>query len=87
MYGKVCLRILYDSNTHVLTVNIIQSNKLLPAEKSRLFSKVQFHVTIPTKDKAAKYKTTIKPYLDILDYNENFYFPNIEKGNRSQVQS
>ena len=78
--GRICLRVLYDSNTHVLTVSLIQSNKLLSAEKAKLFSKVQFQINLANKEKAPRYKSTTKEYNEIINYNENFYFPNIEKG-------
>jgi hypothetical protein len=77
-YGKVHLRVLYDLNTHVLTVTIIQSNKVLPNEKT--YNKVQFGLTLLNKEKAPKYKTTTKEYTEYMDYNESFYFPNVEKG-------
>ncbi|CAF0839375.1 unnamed protein product [Brachionus calyciflorus] len=77
--GRICLRFIWDKNTHVLTVTIIQSNKILMSEKPKIGSKIQFHVTLLNKDKSPKYKTTTKEYNDIINFDENFYFPNIEK--------
>lgn len=82
--GRICMRVLYDSNTHVLTISLIQSNKLLGSDKIKLFSKVQFQITLTNREKAPKYKTTTKEYNEILNFNENFYFPNIEKGKHFQ---
>lgn len=79
LVGRVCMRVLYDSNTHVLTVAIIQSNKVLSAEKQKLFNKIQFHITLANKEKSPKYKTTTKEYSDFINFNESFYFPNIDK--------
>ncbi|RNA43653.1 synaptotagmin-16 isoform X4 [Brachionus plicatilis] len=77
--GRVCLRLYWDKNTHVLTVTIIQSNKILFSEKPKSVSKIQFHVTLLNQEKAPKYKTSTKEYSEILNFDENFYFPNIEK--------
>lgn len=78
--GRICMRVLYDCNTHVLTVSLIQSNKLLSVEKSKLFSKIQLQITLTNKEKAPRYKSTTKEYYEIINFNENFYFPNVEKG-------
>ena len=82
--GRIYMRVLYDSNTHVLSVTMIQSNKAIQNEKHKLFSKVQFHLLLVTnnkevKEKLHKHKTTIKDYAEFIDLNESFYFPNLEK--------
>ena len=75
------MRIMYDSNTHVLTASIIQSIGVLPFKKQqRTFSKIQFYLNLTNKEKSPKYKTTLKEYSDYINFNESFYFPNVEKG-------
>ena len=82
-YGKICMRVLYDSNTHVLTVAIIQSNRVLPVERHKQYSKILFHLTLHnTKHKPPKYKTSTKEYFDYINFNESFYFPNIDKSKK-----
>lgn len=86
--SRVYMRVLYDSNTHVLTVAIIQTNKLLKSQvqdqkQKQLFTtnKIQFHLSLVNKEKSPKYKTSIKEFAELIDFNETFYFPNIQKSN------
>lgn len=53
---------------------------MLTSEKPKIGSKIQFHITLLNKERAPKYKTTTKEYNDVINFDENFYFPNIERG-------
>ena len=82
--SRVYMRVLYDSNTHVLTVAIIQVNKLIKPQSTdqkqrHLFqtNKIQFHLSLANKEKSQKYKTSLKEFAELIDFNETFYFPNI----------
>jgi hypothetical protein len=82
--SRVYMRVLYDSNTHVLTVTIIQANKLVRSQpfdqkQKQLFqtNKIQFHLSLANKEKSHKYKTSTKEFAELIDFNETFYFPNI----------
>ena len=76
------MRIMHDSNTHVLTASIIQSIRVLPHKKQqKTYSKIQFYLSLTNKEKSPKYKTTLKEYAEYINFNESFYFPNVENGN------
>jgi hypothetical protein len=78
--GRICVRVLYDSNTHVLTVVLIQSNRILVDEKLlKLYPKILFYITVKNQEKCPRYKSSTKPYSDIITFNESFYFPNINE--------
>ena len=86
--SRAYMRVLYDSNTHVLTVTIIQANKLVKAQSNdqkqkQLFqtNKIQFHLSLANKEKSPKYKSTTKEFSELIDFNETFYFPNVFESN------
>ena len=81
-FGRVYLRIYYDSITHVLSVTIIQSNKLQHSERQKLYPRVQFHLSLKNGDfKSNVYKTSSHHNLDLIDIKESFYYPNIDQEN------
>ena len=91
--ARVYLRVLYDSNTHVLTVSIIQTNKLVKnqpndSKQKQLFgsNKIQFHLSLLNKDKSPKYKSSVKEFAELIDLNETFYFPNIQKRKKKFIK-
>lgn len=79
--GRVYLRVHYDPVTHVLSVNIIQSNKLQHSERQKSFPRVQFHLSLSMHGdvKSTVYKTRSQSNSDLIDIKESFYFPNIDK--------
>ena len=79
--ARVHLRVSYDSTTHVLTLFVIQSSKLVQSEKQKLFNKVQFQTTLECgQNKIPTYKTNFLNNSDLIDIKETFYFPNIAQG-------
>ena len=45
-HGKLCVRVMYDANTHVLTVCVIQTNKMLSAELLATYHRFHLKLTV-----------------------------------------
>ena len=68
--GRIYLRVFYDPVTHVLSVTVIQSNKLQRSERQKLFPRVQFHLSLVNgESKSVVYKTNSVANLDLIDIN------------------
>lgn len=84
--GRIYLRVSYDPVTHVLSVTVIQSNKLQRSDRQKLFPRVQFHLSLVNgENRSVVYKTNSVANLDLIDIKESFYFPNVEQSKFTRI--
>ncbi len=78
--ARVYMRVSYDTVTHVVSVLLIQSNKLQHSERQKLYPRIQFGVFICNGEmQSTLYKTQVQSNLDLIDIKETFYFPNVDQ--------